>query len=89
MTKHTPDPVSEFLKADYGDYPVLKWKENYIAKIGDKFYTHPKEWQDLTVEQIWDVYMKAPIDIDCHINDLHKFARAILKAAKEKQNDSH
>ena len=34
----------------------------------------------LTDEQIWDAYMKAPIDIDCHVSDLHKFARAIEAA---------
>lgn len=45
-----PEPVGEFVKADYGDYPVLKWNENYLAKIGDKFYTHPKEWQAKRVE---------------------------------------
>ncbi len=34
----------------------------------------------LTDEQIWDVYIKAPVDIDCHVSDLNKFARAIEAA---------
>jgi hypothetical protein len=36
--------------------------------------------QPLTDEEIWDAYMKAPVDIDCHVSDLHKFARAIEAA---------
>jgi hypothetical protein len=34
----------------------------------------------LTDEQIWDAYIKAPIDIDCHSAVLHNFARAIEQA---------
>ena len=40
----------------------------------------------LTNEQIWDAYMKAPVDIDCHVSDLHKFARAIEAAHGIKEN---
>jgi len=43
-------------------------------------YTTPQQCKPLTDEQIWDAYMKAPVDIDCHVSDLHKFARAIEAA---------
>jgi hypothetical protein len=32
-------PVGAFVKAIHGDYPTMSWKEGYVAKIGDKFYT--------------------------------------------------
>ena len=31
-------PVGEFVKAIHGNYPTMSWKEDYVAKIGDKFY---------------------------------------------------
>ena len=34
----------------------------------------------LSDEQIWQAYMEYPVDIDCHVSDLHKFARAIETA---------
>jgi len=43
-------------------------------------YTTPPQRKPLTDEEIWDAYMKAPVDIDCHVSDLHKFARAIESA---------
>jgi hypothetical protein len=43
-------------------------------------YTTPPQRKPLTDEEIWDAYMKAPVDIDCHVYDLHAFARAIEAA---------
>jgi len=48
---------------------------------------HPAQpSKPLTDEQILDAYMKAPVDIDCHVSDLHKFARAIEAAHGIKEN---
>jgi hypothetical protein len=33
----TPLPVAEWVAAPGGGYPCLKWKEGYVAAIGDKF----------------------------------------------------
>ena len=78
------EPVGEFVKADYGDYPVLKWNENYIAKIGDKFYTHPKEWQDLTDEQMLDEVKRIDPDEQYWSKDLARLARAIEAKLRSK-----
>ena len=40
----------------------------------------PEAHKPLTDEQIWDAYMNAPVDIDCHVADFHKVARAIEAA---------
>ena len=48
-------------------------------------YTIPPQRKPLSDEQIWDAYMKAPVDIDCHVSDLHKFARAIEAAHNIKE----
>jgi len=45
-----------------------------------------RTWVGLTDEEIWDAYMKAPVDIDCHVSDLHKFARAIEAKLKERNS---
>ena len=34
-------PVGEWHLARGGNYPYLKWKFGYEAKIGDKLYLHP------------------------------------------------
>lgn len=34
------EPIAWFEKMEYGNYPVLRWKQGYVAKIGDKFYYH-------------------------------------------------
>ncbi len=36
----TQEPVAWFEKTDHGNYPVLRWKQGYSAKIGDTFYDH-------------------------------------------------
>jgi hypothetical protein len=45
-----------------------------------EFLSTSPQRKPLTDEEIWDAYMKAPVDIDCHVSDLHKFARAIESA---------
>jgi len=35
------EPVAEFKKSDLVNYPLLTWKEDYVAKFGDKLYTTP------------------------------------------------
>jgi hypothetical protein len=32
------EPVAEFVKASFGNYPVFTWQIGYVAVVGDKFY---------------------------------------------------
>ncbi len=41
----------------------------------------------LTDEQIWQIYMAAPVDINCHVSDLHTFARAIEAELSRPETD--
>ena len=72
----------------------------YLVSNGEQADCAPPSWlvdavnnatttpqrKPLTDEEIWDAYMKAPVDIDCHVSDLHKFARAIEAAHGIKEN---
>ena len=72
MNRHGACKTSWFMEVEAGA------KEEYTIPV----YTQPKR-KPLTDEQIWDAYIayvKAPVDIDCHVSDLHKFARAIESA---------
>ena len=35
----SPEPVAEWVRADNGNYTVLRWRKDYVATIGDKLYT--------------------------------------------------
>ena len=72
MNRHGACKTSLFMEVEAGA------KEEYTIPV----YTQPQR-KPLTDEQIWDAYIayvKAPVDIDCHVSDLHKFARAIESA---------
>ena len=73
MNRHGACKTSLFREEEAGA------KEEYTIPV----YTTPPQRKPLTDEQIWDAYIayvKAPVDIDCHVSDLHKFARAIESA---------
>lgn len=40
--------------------------------------TKPQAAVALTEDEVWQTYMSTPVDIDCHVYDLHKFARAVI-----------
>ena len=83
------DAITAIKKAlETKDEPVgwIDSKGNMICVKTDEscrpLYTTPQR-KPLTDEQIWDAYIayvNAPVDIDCHVSDLHKFARAIEAA---------
>ena len=37
------EPVCQFVSGDNGNYPVLRWRSGYVARIGDKFYAAPAQ----------------------------------------------
>ena len=73
--------------------PAQLEERNFCSRCGkrtaDLTVIHtctPPQRKPLTDDEIWDTYMKAPVDINCHISDLHKFARAIEAAHNIKEN---
>jgi len=90
---HPHENMNEYCQHKTKDEPVALVAEVHISRYtiewtngplpqGTKLYTTPQR-KPLTDEQIWDAYIayvKAPVDIDCHVSDLHKFARAIESA---------
>ena len=62
------------------------WEKLDVRGSTKVYLDTPPQRKPLTDEQIWDAYMKAPVDIDCHVSDLHKFARAIEAAHGIKEN---
>ena len=74
------EPVALVAEVHISRY-TIEWTNGPLPQ-GTKLYTTPQR-KPLTDEQIWDAYIayvKAPVDIDCHVSDLHKFARAIESA---------
>jgi len=74
------EPVLEFTKSGYGDYLVQSWDEQYVAKLGDKFYTTPPQrtWVGLTDEEIDKTH-------EIQVWDARRsYARAIETKLKEK-----
>ena len=63
-----------------------QFDQEIVEEYTIPLYTTPPQRKPLTDEEIWDAYMKAPVDIDCHVYDLHKFARAIEAAHGIKEN---
>ena len=52
------EPVAEIRASSYGNYLVVAWANEYVAKIGDKFYTAPPQrpWVGLTDEDGCDMH---------------------------------
>jgi hypothetical protein len=59
------------------DYKAL-WQQ--MCERCDELDKKLAQRKPLTDEEVWDAYMKAPVDINCHVSDLHAFARAIEAA---------
>jgi len=87
------EPVAEFKKSDLVNYPLLTWKEDYVAKFGDKLYTTPPQrlWVGLTDEErlhlvdthVGEVSPSYPLGNDDWIN----YATAVEAKLKEKNFD--
>ena len=78
------EPVAWGMETDGLIYDVIcpAEHEREEGEYTIPLYTTPQR-KPLTDEQIWDAYIayvNAPVDIDCHVSDLHKFARAIEAA---------
>ena len=47
-------------------------------------FTKQKEWVDLTDDEIWEAYMKAPLTLDCSTDELYALARTVEAKLKAK-----
>ena len=44
----------------------------------------PRTWVELTDDEIWEAYMKAPLTLDCSTDELYALARTVEAKLKEK-----
>ena len=44
----------------------------------------PRTWVELADDEIWEVYMKAPLTLDCSTDELYALARTVEAKLKEK-----
>ena len=47
---------------------------------------HPPQrtWVELTDDEIWEAYMKAPLTLDCSTDELYALARTVEAKLKDK-----
>lgn len=82
LAEPQPEPVGEWVRGKYGNYPYLKWRQGYVAEIGQKVYAAPQAQQPLTDGQIDATYCESQ-DQDLRPQDKSRvfaFARAIERA---------
>ena len=48
----------------------------------------PRTWVELTDDEIWEAYMKAPLTLDCSTDELYALARTVEAKLKEKTHDT-
>ena len=46
----------------------------------------PRTWVELTDDEIWEAYMKAPLTLDCSTDELYALARTVEAKLKDKNN---
>ena len=44
----------------------------------------PRTWVELTDDEIWEAYMKAPLTLDCSTDELYALARTVEAKLKDK-----
>ena len=44
----------------------------------------PRTWVELTDDEIWEAYMKAPLTLDCSTDELYALARTVEAKLKKK-----
>ena len=86
LEQPTQEPIAHIKQGDTG-YPVLIFNGRFeyaslTAKQPDiPLYTHPKEWQGLSDDEILDIKVKAGL------GNWYDFSRAIEAKLKEKNHD--
>ena len=78
------DPIAVVTGTHAGYFVVRPTDPAMVLPVNMPLYTHPKEWQDLTDEQILAEVKRIDPDEQYLPKALAQLARAILAAAKEK-----
>jgi len=69
LAQPAQEPVAEFKKSALCNYPLLTWKEDYVAKFGDKLYTTPP--QPVQEPVAWGFRNDAGAIYDCISPEAH------------------
>ena len=97
--KQEPEPIAVVTGIHAGYFVVRPTDPAMVLPVNMALYTHPKEWQDLTNEEISEAYDDAIKSFRRHQMRIRgqqitqfddpnwHFARAIEAKFKEKQND--
>ena len=71
-----PDADKLLAEGDFSQSPALP----HILKALRKQRT----WVELTDDEIWEAYMKAPLTLDCSTDELYALARTVEAKLKDK-----
>ena len=70
-----------FTEAEAVEMAQLKGNHAEVKPL----YTAPhRTWVELTDDEIWEAYMKAPLTLDCSTDELYALARTVETKLKEK-----
>ena len=92
MTYKTIDEWIEHNPNHIGAIPIevchqiwgTKGKETSMIEDDDDIQEYKKPWVELTDDEIWEAYMKAPLTLDCSTDELYALARTVEAKLKEK-----
>ena len=94
MTYKTIDEWIEHNPNHIGALPIevchqiwgTKGKETSMIEDDDDIQEYKKPWVELTDDEIWEAYMKAPLTLDCSTDELYALARTVEAKLKDKNN---
>ena len=94
MTYKTIDEWIEHNPNHIGAIPIevchqiwgTKGKETSMIEDDDDIQEYKKPWVELTDDEIWEAYMKAPLTLDCSTDELYALARTVEAKLKDKNN---
>ena len=92
MTYKTIDEWIEHNPNHIGAIPIevchqiwgTKGKETSMIEDDDDIQEYKKPWVELTDDEIWEAYMKAPLTLDCSTDELYALARTVEAKLKDK-----
>ena len=92
MTYKTIDEWIEHNPNHIGAIPIevchqiwgTKGKETSMIEDDDDIQEYKKPWVELTDDEIWEAYMKAPLTLDCSTDELYALARTVEAKLKQK-----
>ena len=92
MTYKTIDEWIEHNPNHIGAIPIevchqiwgTKGKETSMIEDDDDIQEYKKPWVELTDDEIWEAYMKAPLTLDCSTDELYALARTVEAKLRSK-----